>query len=579
MILVLVFLLAFFAGCGTPNAKNSGNTPTNNSGANNSGNSNAAETEEPVPSEEPSPYNLASGKYAVNAEGFPTEKYVYQLPLSTTDEVFTDWTTCYTPQYIPEDGWGSIDVWAGLMDKTGVNIEYSVVSSDTRSENFSVLLAADTLLDIMDQGLYFYKGTPLEAVEEDYFVNLYDYKDYMPCYMYETYVRAQDNLDIMDRVFYNDTTIVNFLGMLVEPTPSMGLIVRQDWLDDLNLGKAIDITTYDKMEEVLTAFKTADSTRFPLWIYDTIEIGTYNYMFAGFDTFVWAKDLSFRRIVDGKVQFCGTTDDDKDAMTLLNSWFSKGFIDPNYAAHTTTYDSTPEFSSGQVGLTPATPSAITKMETTSTDTDCRWEPLKMVKKTEDQVLKYGLSLNNFNYGSTVISAKCENIPLVVSWVDWWYSDEGSDYCTWGVEGTTWTYNEKGERQLTEFITTHEAGASFALCIWAMSGLVNSGLFEHRRGYAVPGGDRFLAMFEVWTDPDYSGAYDWPAGVKLDDEQSEESQVLLTDLNTYYAENYISFLDGSKPMSAWADFQKGLADAGMDELVAIYQAAYDSYMSK
>jgi hypothetical protein len=54
-------------------------------------------------------------------------------------------------------------------------------------------------------------------------------------------------------------------------------------------------------------------------------------MFAGFDTFVWAKDLSFRRIVDGKVQFCGTTDDDKDAMTLLNSWFSKGFIDPNYA--------------------------------------------------------------------------------------------------------------------------------------------------------------------------------------------------------------------------------------------------------
>jgi hypothetical protein len=59
----------------------------------------------------------------------------------------------------------------------------------------------------------------------------------------------------MDRVFYNDTTIVNFLGMLVVAYPSMGLIVRQDWLDDLNLGKAIDITTYDKMEEVLTAFK------------------------------------------------------------------------------------------------------------------------------------------------------------------------------------------------------------------------------------------------------------------------------------------------------------------------------------
>jgi hypothetical protein len=65
---------------------------------------------------------------------------------------------------------------------TGVHIEYQMVSSDTRSENFSVLLASDELCDIMDQAWFFYKeGTVKDAIfEEEYFVDLYPYREYMP---------------------------------------------------------------------------------------------------------------------------------------------------------------------------------------------------------------------------------------------------------------------------------------------------------------------------------------------------------------------------------------------------------------
>jgi len=429
-ILALVFVLALFAGCG---GKNTGNTGNNAAKPTASGNDTAKPTDQPdTPTEEPSPYNFAIGKYEVNEAGFPTEKYVYELPLSTTGESFTKWTTCYTPQFIPEDGWGSIETWAGVREMTGVIIEYDVVSSDTRSQNFSVLLASDQLHDIIDQGLYFYTGTPLQAVEEGYFVNLYDYTDYMPCYMYEAYTRSLSNNDVMDQIFYDDKTIVSLLGMLVEPAPGTGHVVRQDWLDELGLGKAIDITTYDELTEVLTAFKTADQSRYPMWIYNTIEIAPY--CFSGFNTIMYATQLSYIRVVNGEVQFCGTTDDDRDAMTLLNSWYSKGFIDPNYSAHTTTFDSSSLTSTGNVGVMPVPPSAIVNMEANNEDPDCRWEAIPTTKKTDDQILQYGHKLGNFHFGSAVVSTKCENIPLAVTWLDWWMSDLGSEWTSWGPEG-------------------------------------------------------------------------------------------------------------------------------------------------
>ncbi|NMA38287.1 MAG: hypothetical protein GX942_08280 [Papillibacter sp.] len=88
------------------------------------------------------------------------------------------------------------------------------------------------------------------------------------------------------------------------------------------------------------------------------------------------------------------------------------------------------------------------------------------------------------------------------------------------------------------------------------------------------------MFDIWEEkaPTYSGEYDFPAGVKLTAEQSSEATALLADLNTYFSENYISFLDGSRPMSDWDNFQAGLKSTGLDSLQAIWQEAYEDYLA-
>jgi hypothetical protein len=38
------------------------------------------------------------------------------------------------------------------------------------------------------------------------------------------------------------------------------------------------------------------------------------------------------------------------------------------------------------------------------------------------------------------TAKCENLPLAVSFIDWAYSEYGADWTNWGSEGELWEYD-------------------------------------------------------------------------------------------------------------------------------------------
>ena len=261
-VLALLIAAALFAGCNgpgetitpTPTAAQSTQAPSTQVP---SATEAPAETEAPQATAEPvdeGPYHFAKG-YATDADGWPLEKYVYEQPLCDTDDVLTKWTTCYNPQYLPEGGFNAIQTWQMVEEFTGVHIEYNVVDSANRQQNFSVLLASDDLDDILDGGASFYPGTLDDAVEDGFFADLYDKRDLMPNYMWEIHNRSIRNPDCLNSLFYKKTHLIALYGLVIDPVPSMGAALRQDWLDKLGMGSAADVTTFDKLHEVLVAMK------------------------------------------------------------------------------------------------------------------------------------------------------------------------------------------------------------------------------------------------------------------------------------------------------------------------------------
>jgi putative aldouronate transport system substrate-binding protein len=256
LVLAVLMALSLFAGC---KKENGTTTPTSTVTGN-------EETTTPETTEDPdSPYHFAAGKFEVDANGLPTGTYDYELPISTTDEVLTFWTAVYTPEWLPPDKTlGEMPGAVQFQEKTGVHVEYVVPPVAGMAENFSLLLAADDLCDITTHASAYYGGPFKNAVvDEEYFINIYDYKDYCPNFIYEI-IRNPDDEDLIHTVFSEPTLITQFVELKDRGVLGGGFFTRGDWLEDWGLS-AEDITTVDDIHNMLMLSKTDKGLEYPMF--------------------------------------------------------------------------------------------------------------------------------------------------------------------------------------------------------------------------------------------------------------------------------------------------------------------------
>ena len=598
LLLVLALVVSLFAGCagntGTP--ANTGSTPAESgssagteSSAGSSGSAGSTQTEttqtettqpaETAAPAEASPYKFAAGKFAVDAKGYAAEPYEYELPISTTDEVLTMWTVCWTPEYLPEGGYEAMEYQKFLKEQTGVNVEYTVVTSDQRRENFAVLLASDDLRDIMSGAGSFYSGTLRNAIEDGWFYNLHDYRDYMPNYMYQTLSR--NNPNTTSRVFYDSDIVFAFYTLYDKALPATGYCIRTDLCEKagVDYGK---IDTIGELYDAMKALK-ASGVPHPLEIFSTIEL-TPGYNFSGYNTSCCVNKYGLpyaKRDDSGKVTFSQMTEDDRALMTTLSSWYAEGLIDPNWGGNdnTTLMDSI--LTSDDTALCIFNPGEVSDWEARAINPDAGWDALPRFKLTEDQIIKFGQDVTDFSYGSWSISTHCQNPELAVTYCDWFYSEYGSLICSYGKPDYTWYYDDNGNIRLSDFVLHNPNGLGSAWCqvLYAINALADGGMEIQTRKFKYEGGERLEAMHYIWLVDGYKGEYDVPTAMTFTEEQDEEKNQLSNDIMTYINETYLAFLDGSSPMSEWDNYTAAAWDMGLTRCQEIYQEAFDSFMAR
>lgn len=568
LILALALIVALFAGCGgntekeTPDPDNTG-SPTDN----------VQTTDEP---EDDSPYKFAKGKFAADDRGIATEKYDYELPFCTTDETLTFWTVSWNPEYIPQEGFDYMEFPQELKKQTGVNVEYIIVTQDAMRANYATLLAADDLTDLVCHGASYYSGTVKEAVEDEYFINIYDYRDYCPNYMYEAVYRDTSDKATYADVFYEDDFVYSFWDLYDGKVVSMGPVVRNDWLAKIGMTRE-GIKTWDNVYDMMVAEKAEGLSTAPWQLINTIEITNAN-IFSSFDTIGYTDSAKLQTPfqIDGEVQFLHTTQNDYDLIAYLNKCWNAGLIDPDWAGAVSNNDYLSKVDN--CGFFATTTSGIMTLEGNSNDPDADWVTVQKIMKTEDQVLHVGEAASRKSYGETSINAKCDNIPLAVTWCDYRYSDGAYNLINYGVEGYTWEYNENGDIRLTEQVLNNPDGlaATWCLLLYALNNLADCGLEDSNRKLAYEGGEKYIEFGEIWTKFKYDGAYEWPAGLNLSDEDQQLVNEYAGDVVTYIAENFTAFVDNSKPLSEWDSYVAGLPGIGLDAIREIYQATLDAY---
>lgn len=546
-LLLTAMMTASLVSCG-----NNSNTSSTSSSDNPSSSTTSVENEESTDAGEESSTTAEAGTVS--------------LPLTEDGVTLSYWVT------FPSSGVNITDLnenafYQEMEKRTGVHIEFQLVSSTDVTTGYNLMIASNQLTDLIYTGASRHAEGVDAAIDDGYFLDLTDKLDeYMPNYQA---IRMSD-----DEYYKLSTTDSGRCGAVYEfrqtkQGPWLGMWMRKDWLDKVGMEVP---ETYDEWEAVLTAFKDQMGATAPLilnWSGSDTEIGM---MSAGYNA-----NNRWHLDENGKVAYGPYMDGWKSYVTKMHDWYVKGLIDPDFMA---TDERMPDMTKVVTGATGAFTSLYTYpsiYESSSTDPDMYLVPVNPPVQNKGDKLHIRLR-DSYTSGNTAISANCENWEIALRWLDYLYTEEGALLANYGIEGDTFEFDENGKPAFTEKITANPDGLTMAqsmdVFLCPSAGVANWSDWT-RELQAVP--EKDLACYDVWSQADMD--YTLPT-VSLTQDESVERASMYADISTYVKETTAQFISGALDIeSNWDSYIANLQSMGIDRCLEITQAAYDRYLAR
>ncbi len=345
------------------------------------------------------------------------------------------------------------------------------------------------------------------------------------------------------------------------------LMMNMGFLDSLGM-KEEDIKTLDDYYNYLVNVKKNDangngdaSDEIPLFMRsDMINLWG---MFWGIDLpSIYQKDD------DGKV-ICAYTDERYlECLTYLNKLFTEGLLYNEFA--TANYDvQTALFSKNQVG---SILHFISNCTSYSKDIDSNWdfagdEPIMMpvvpAKGPYGDQYVYGRDPLGTLYG---ITTTCKNPEAAFCFLDYLQSQEVGELTWYGVEGEDYNAVD-GKIKFTEKYMKNEDSYRDNMG-YNFDGLPS---FQLGEGYMATQCDAVREMSTVLS------AYVMNPTIKFSFKLDEENEVLQSyaaDLKTYFKENMVAFVMGTRSLSEWDEYVKTAEKMSLSEVIKVHQAVQD-----
>lgn len=492
----------------------------------------------------------------------------FQLPIVDEPTTLSYFVADDSNAAIMTTDWNDNEFYQEMERRTGVHLEFEMVSSADYQTNFNLMIASGNLADMIYVGASYYAEGVDAAIDDGYFLDLTDLVDeYMPNY---EKVRTSD-------VQYEllSTTDSGRLGAVYElrqskQGPWLGLWIRQDWLDDLGLDTPV---TFDDYHEVLTAFKNEKGATAPLILNFSGSDGEFGTMSGGLNVLnSWQLDET------GKVNFGPYMDAWKEYVTIMHQWYTEGLIDPDFMATDERTADMAKVVTGASGVFAALYTMPSVYEAASEDPNMNLAPVNPPVMNEGDEGHIRLR-DSYTSGNTAISADSENWEVALRWLDYLYTEEGALLANYGVEGDTFEFDENGEPVFTDKILNNENGwtmtQTVASYLCPSAGIANWSDWT-RELAGVPEKDQ--ACYDVWSE--FSDDWRLPSSVTLTQDESTERAALYADISTIVKEQTAQFISGALDIeSNWDAYISALEASGMERAIEITQAAYDRYLAR
>ncbi|MCD7755328.1 MAG: extracellular solute-binding protein [Firmicutes bacterium] len=493
-------------------------------------------------------------------------------------------------------GYDSNEVLNQLAENVGITIEWDTMS-DSLSEQVNIRIAGDQLPDAF-QGVGFSNYDISTYGADGVFIDLTPYinEDVMP----NLTKILEEHPDIRAAITMADGCIYGLPAAEQMGTAGIGLeedysiytipqfsMINKAWLDYLGLEIP---TTLDELYECLKAFQENDmsATYYGNAAGSTIPMSTgfdqwcwgQNIFYAGFGFTNWPNDVCNDLVLndDGTVEFVCVRDGYRDAVTYFNKWYSEGLMDIEMFSQSTS-QLIAKCSQGQVGVT--TWWYIEEIMGDKADDYVFLPVLEGPDGTYNVTVRDGGAVNS---GNLNITSACGNPEALLRFYDQWYDGEIVMQLQYGPIGVYFT--EQDENGMWLSITDEESKELYGKSAGELKGvyevygpkLILSEYYSEYFYMEDRAIERLQDLNDSWVVPYVDSLTTYPIDCVFTADELDVIDRYRADFESLVAEQEALWLkDGGPTDEEWDAYVQRLIDScGMNQLLEVYQAAYDRY---
>ena len=497
-----------------------------------------------------------------------------ELPLADEETEVTMWMgvnpfVLQITENIGED----CAIWNELAERTNVRLVWTVVNPDSERDNFNLMVASNDLTDIISNFTTLYSGGGEAGIEDEVII------DCLPYLTEEITPQICKLMELQPEGITNSLTDSGWLpgmpslDMQTTTSESFGWQIREDWLEELGLEHP---ETYDELHDMLVAFRDEKGADAAL-VLNYASTGGTNGLVHGFGINGTVADADRTEPfyqVDDVVMFGPIQPEFKDYLQMVHDWYAEGLIWQDYMSNTD-YQNPPGdvILADRCGIFYGEVIFMASLQAQSGDPEFRLTANPDFVKNKGDQIPFASESEYSAYIPWSISAQCEDPELLMRWCNYLYTDEGALLANYGIEGESFTYNEFDQPVLTDLVLHNpDMTSTVALFIYCMDiGPYYKDRVREQSGYSQ---DQRAAS-DIWQS-------NWTTGrslgtTTLNSEENEISGQIYGDIKTYIEENVMKFVTGQRDLSEFDAYVKDIENMGIDQVTALYQAAYQRYL--
>jgi len=179
-----------------------------------------------------------------------------------------------------------------------------------------------------------------------------------------------------------------------------------------------------------------------------------------------------------------------------------------------------------------------------------------------------------------VTAGAKDPLAAFKFVDWIYGEAGRHISRYGIENETFVRNGDGTVSLTpEMQSQDNPGGKELVKDYGWVYYLNKYEFPVDHVKSDNQTDENLYFYSRKVMEDASGIIEPNPALSYTDDQKDIIRNKGTSISDYFKENIDKFIMGARPINEWESFIEELNKRGVAEVEEVYNAAYQTYLSK